>query len=208
MKSPKACPTAETILAYAAGALAPDAAGRVEEHMNTGCDSCKGRLDDVERLRRLSAGADLSEVPEWVSRRAAAIPGGALPLSYLNGALVHDTFRDPLPLGARSAASDARHMLYSAGEFDLNVRVTPSGAGRVRVVGQALAPEGGEPLPSGQTEVVLAGDGVGMVALPLDDFGGFAFDDVPEGTYELTVAAPTYRFVVPNLAAYSHREAL
>jgi len=200
------CPTQETLLAFVAGALPPAARARIEEHMNTGCQSCDRRLEEVVELRRLSTEALLADVPPWISRRASGIPGGA-ELAVLFAACVHDTFRDPLPLGVRAAPSDARHMLFSAGEFDLNVRITPVGPGRVRVVGQALAPDdGGDCLPVGGTEVVLAGDGVGMVARPLDDFGAFAFEDLPEGDYELTVAAPSYRFVVPRLAAFSHRE--
>lgn len=174
--------------------------------MNTGCTSCRERIDGVEELRRLATSGLLADVPDWISRRASAIPEGDDALAYVLAALVHDTFRDPLPLGARAAPADARHMLFSAGEFDLSVRITAARDGFVRLVGQALAPEDGEPLPSGRTEVVLVGDGVGMMARPLDDLGAFAFDDVPEGDYELTVAAPAYRFVVPRLVAIARRE--
>lgn len=91
-------------------------------------------------------------------------------------------------LGERSAAgSTARQMLFDSGENAIDLRVTAVDAGfdiRGQILGGGF--EGGE---------VLLGDMVSAI----DDLGGFRFEAIAFGTYDLTVRKGSSEILVEGL---------
>jgi hypothetical protein len=199
-----ACPEYEALMAYAAGeGEGPDAAG-VVSHVASGCAACRADLDAIEALRRLSSAADSAPAPPpWVLNRAARIPTNRLAASriYRVASLVFDTLRDPTPAGARSAARGSRQMLFSEGDVDLDVRVTPAGEGRARVAGQVLPAEERGAGAFATFDVTLVHPDRGAVTVRSNDLGEFAFDAVAEGDYSLLVEVDGETLLVESLPA-------
>ena len=187
------CPPNETLVAFAASDLEPAERERVEAHLGAGCEACARELAAIGELRRLASPELLADAPPWLVERAARIPreerSGAL-ASLLGRVadLVFDTFRDPLPKGARRAAVGSRQVLYRALDYNVDIRVTPLGAGRVRVAGQVL-PGPSRPIEAvANLEIALAKGGKVTALCSTNELGEFAFDQVEEeGGYTLYI---------------------
>ena len=97
-------------------------------------------------------------------------------------------------LGLRDAPSDVRHMLFTANDRDVDVRIAPQAEG-FALTGQHLGPDAG-----GHVELSWVAGGT-PVTLPLDaalnDMGEFRFDSVAPGTYLLTVRIGGDEIVLP-----------
>jgi hypothetical protein len=93
--------------------------------------------------------------------------------------------------GVRSGQSAARQMLYSAGDNDLDLRVTPSGEAWV-VSGQVLGSEcaGGQVRLQSETDETAA---------PLNELCEFTLPPVPSGSYTLRVRFKDMEVEVPDL---------
>jgi anti-sigma factor RsiW len=200
------CPHHETLIAYAAADLEPAERERVEAHLATGCAACERELETVAALRRIARSDALEDPPAGVLARAERVPEEARErgLGALAGrlaALVFDTLRDPLPLGARSSATHVRQMLYRAADYDIDVRVTPADGGRVRISGQVLpGPERSLDAAAG-VEVALVGPELPVALVDTNELGEFDFGPQPEGDYTLSIEAPEERLVVDDLPA-------
>ena len=196
------CPHNEFLLAFAAGDLEPAARERLEAHLAAGCPACERELAAVAHLRRLAAPDALELPPAGVLARAQRIPDAARqsPVAVLAGrlaALVFDTVRDPLPQGARTAAARSRQLLYRALDYDIDVRVTAAGAGRVRVTGQVLPGPDREIDAVSGVEVAIFGPL--SLARTTNELGEFDFGQLEEGDYTLSVEADEERLLVEPL---------
>jgi hypothetical protein len=199
------CPPHEELIAYAAGDLAPTERDRLAGHLDGGCAACAREIEAVAELRRIAADA-LVDPPAAVLARARRIPEAsrARSLGALAGkvaALVFDTVRDPLPLGARASAVHARQMLFRALDYDIDVRVAPAGADRVRVSGQILpGPE--RPLDAvAGIEIALSAEDAPSAVAETNELGEFDFGPRDEGDYTLAVEAREERLLVASLPA-------
>lgn len=102
----------------------------------------------------------------------------------------------PLALGLRALPSQVRHLLFSAEERDVDLRIVPEAEG-FALSGQHLGPDG-----QGQVELtwVAGGDGpAARRAAALNDRGEFRLEDVREGTYVLTVRIGDDEIVLPPI---------
>jgi hypothetical protein len=198
------CPQTENLIAYAAAELEPAERERVEAHLAGGCEACGGALAGVAELRRIARSGAIENPPASVLARAQRVPaeartGGLAALAGKVATLVFDTLHDPLPSGARSGAAEGRQMLYRALDYDIDVRIVLSGAGRVRVSGQVL-PGPGRPLDAASgLEVAL--DGPQRALGTTNELGEFDFGPRQEGDYTLSVEAAEERLIVKDLSA-------
>jgi hypothetical protein len=102
----------------------------------------------------------------------------------------------PLALGLRAVPSQVRHLLFSADERDVDLRIAPEAEG-FALRGQHLGPEG-----QGQVEltwVAGAGGPSAQRAAALNDRGEFRLEGVHEGTYVLTVRIGDDEIVLPPI---------
>ena len=97
-------------------------------------------------------------------------------------------------LGLRNAPSDVRHMLFTANDRNVDLRIAPQAEG-FALSGQHLGPDAG-----GHVELSWVAGG-SPVPSPLDralnDMGEFRFDGVTPGTYLLTVRIGGDEIVLP-----------
>jgi hypothetical protein len=195
-----ACPSYETLIAYVADDLPNVAGDAVERHLAAGCGDC-GYAADQARATRVLAEALSSAPREWVAR-AARIPRDMVAgiAREIVAVLACDTFRSPSAAGTRSARShDARQILFRAGDFDVDLRVAPSGADRVRLSGQLFySGDGDADERTTGAALLLTGRGAALERRT-GALGEFSFESVPDGDYDLTIDAGTARLLVESV---------
>jgi anti-sigma factor RsiW len=185
----------------AEGRLSAAESAEESAHLS-GCQRCAG---EAERLGRLAAlmRADTSEdaPPELLAgvvrmfrahRPAAAEPGL---LRRLVAALTFDSTRLQPAFGVRSGQpAPARQLLFSAGDFDVDLRLAQGVEGWT-VSGQVLGPCGG-----GEVEAI-ADDGSTAARARLNDLCEFTLlPPVAGGTYTLRLRLDGTEIEIPELS--------
>ena len=105
--------------------------------------------------------------------------------------------RPPVALGMRAAASDIRHLLFSAMGRDIDLRISPA-ADHFALTGQILGPD-----ESGVVELATqSGEGIELPdarVASLGALGDFHLDGVRGGTYRLTLRMGSDEIVLPPI---------
>jgi hypothetical protein len=161
-------------------------------------------FDLLQLVRR--AIKELPDAPLALRRAAIELWPVALPTSPLTtaaramvrriaAALTFDSWAVPaLAYGMRSLRAPTRHLLYSAMGRDIDLRVSPSREG-FAMEGQILGPD-----EAGTVELVMRGaDAPAARVAQLDALGEFRLDDVPSGTYVLTLSVGSDDIVLPPI---------
>jgi hypothetical protein len=165
-------------------------------------------LNDDEFVQLVQRAVALPEAPPalvraavdlWPGRHGATIMEvAAATVRLVSAVLSFDSWARPaVALGLRGAATDTRHLLFSAKGRDVDLRITPA-SDRYALTGQILGPD-----ETGLVELSTHGaDGVkapGARVVSLDDFGEFRLDDVNVGIYCLTVRVGGDEIVLPPI---------
>lgn len=200
-----ACPAEDILIAFAANDLDEIERHDIGRHIQ-GCSDCLAELSAIESIRKIACACVLEDPPPWAVAKAATIPseGRSSSLNGLIGRvanLLFDTFRDPLPQGARASVAQGRQMLYHVLDYDIDVRVLPSGATTLRVAGQVLpGPDRAIESASG-LEVILSRPG-SMTLKTTNELGEFSFEAVAEGEWTLQIEAAEDRLIVERLPVF------
>ena len=125
----------------------------MEAHISSGCESCRRTMEFMKQLAAVTRAEAAYRPPEYAVHNAKAIcalqePEKVCILPRIVGRLVYDSFREPLPAGLRARHRLARHTLYQAGNYSLDLRLEhEQGTSKVTMVGQIADRENpGKPL--------------------------------------------------------------
>jgi len=114
----------------------------MEAHISAGCKKCRRTMQFMRKLAVVTAGETVYRPPDYAVHNAKAIyalqePEEVCVLPRIIGRLVYDSFREPLLAGLRSRHGLARHALYEAGGYSVDLRLEyEQGASKVTLVGQ------------------------------------------------------------------------
>jgi hypothetical protein len=166
----------------------------MEMHLSTGCQPCQ-RVVDV--MRGVADAAQLESgyvPPDYAIRMAKAIypPHGPekSTLAKLVARLVFDSFGEPVPAGVRSQDRPARHALFEAENFCLDLQLEPEqGSGRVILVGQ-IANREEQPTNLAHVPVWLRGQRALVASTRSNRFGEFHLAYEPTRNLRLCVDVP------------------
>lgn len=123
----------------------------------------------------------------WPASGAADVARAAWRL--VSAVLTFDSWAQPATaLGMRGSAAAPRHLLYTAEGRDIDLRVLP-GASGYTLSGQVLGPDA-----EGELELQPRG-----ARAALDELGGFRFEGVARGVYQLTLRVGGDRIELPAL---------
>lgn len=176
--------------------LSAEERDQLQRHL-TSCAHCRQELTQIERLFGLLQSDTTVDPPPAVINRAVRIfrpPQAEVTpplLQRIVAALQFDSLQLAPAMGLRSGAGTPRQLLFSAGDYDLDLRLTPHQDAWL-LSGQIL----GEEIAAGQ--VVLQGATVGVQA-PLLAPGEFVLPPVPKGDYTLVVQMTDYEIAVDAL---------
>jgi hypothetical protein len=167
--------------------LPPEQQAQAQDHI-AACQQCLSTLARVRQVVGLMHDYDAEDAPEDVISRAvpllrqrhAAASGTqesarpSLPQRII-AALRFDGLQQPAP-ALRAGRPGMRQMLFDAGQYDVDVRIAPSGSAWV-VSGQVLGPHsGGQVELRGPADAVQAG---------LSELSRFRLPPIPAGRYTL-----------------------
>jgi hypothetical protein len=136
--------TEEDWFDFARQQAAPAVRARLEQHLEKGCSRC---TQTVRLWRAVLDVADQEAAyrpPEGVLRQLKADfalrrPKGLLERVAERAALVFDSFRQPQPVGVRTAGTAPRQLLYKAGRYAIRLRLeSGADAQRLSIVGQLV----------------------------------------------------------------------
>lgn len=106
-------------------------------HLSSGCERCQTVVRGLHAVASAAVREALYEPPANVLRRAQAIFPVREPEMSVFAKLIYDNFHDPLPAGLRGQGRLARHALYEAGDFFLDLLLEHDAvSGTVTLVGQ------------------------------------------------------------------------
>lgn len=193
--------TFERLADEAEGRLAAGEAREVREHLR-GCAQCSGRAARLGRVTSLMRADNSEDAParaldaalRMLRARRADEPARGL-ISRIVAALTFDSRALTPALGVRSGqAASARQLLFSAGDFDVDLRLAPGGDGWT-VSGQVLGPCVG-----GSVEMSVAGEAFDATArAALDESCEFTLPTVLEGVYALRLNLSDTEVEIPEL---------
>lgn len=200
MRTDSQHPTFEMLADMVEGRLDAAPERETRAHIDA-CPRCAASASTIERIVTLMR-ADTSEdaprdlvfnaVRLFDSRRAEEARTGRL--RRLVASLTFDSLAPAQAFGVRSAqSSTARQMIFSAGEVEVDLRLSEGGAGWT-VAGQIL----------GECEearaALLAEGGREVASAELNDLCEFALPPVPAGHYTLLLNAGGAEIEIPGLS--------
>ena len=146
-------------LGFVRGSLTSNEKWLIERHLTVGCGECSAVHAFWAKVRDFVAReADYEPNPTDVRLVTAAF-AGEKPRVSISGwttlaRLISDSFRDPAPAGFRSALMQARHIVFSAGQWTISLRMKNEVGDQVFLAGQITRPDSDRWEP-GQMEVTL-----------------------------------------------------
>jgi hypothetical protein len=126
---------------YARGLVEDGVRAAMDTHLASGCRRCGRTVDVLRNVAQMAQGESSYEPPAQAIRNARAIYALNRPeqdsLPKAVARLIHDSFRTPLPAGLRAGNRVARHALFEAGNYSLDVQLEHRPAsGVVTLIGQ------------------------------------------------------------------------
>ena len=170
-----------------------DSAARaaMDKHLSSGCARCERIVNVLRGVDSTARGEAGYEPPEHAIHCAHAIYSLSRPekigFPRLIARLVHDSIREPLPAGMRAQDSPARHALYEAGSYCLDLQVEQQlASGLVTLIGQLA--DRSEPAANSADVPVWLMERKSVVASTLcNPFGEFQLEYAPARDLRLYV---------------------
>jgi hypothetical protein len=164
-------------------------------------------LTDDEFAHLVQRAVALPDVPPALQRAAIDLWPGLQPttmknvaqatLRFIAATLSFDSWAGPsVAFGMRSASSDTRHLLFSAAGRDIDLRISPA-AGHFALTGQILGPDEAGVIELTQPNVTAPVFDARVAQL--DTMGEFRLDNVPGGTYQMTLRMGGDEIVLPPI---------
>lgn len=166
------------------------------------------RLSDDDFVHLVQRAVALPDVPPQLAQMAIRCWERATPatlssvaragLRYVSAALSFDSWaHPPVAFGMRAAASDTRHLLFSAKGRDVDLRISAV-ADQFALTGQILGPD----LSADIELVAQPGSSTQSPAVrvtSLNAMGEFRLDNVSRGTYVMTLITAGEAIVLPPI---------
>jgi hypothetical protein len=181
----------EKLAALAEGGLAEDERAESLKHVSR-CNRCEAKLAGLASLMALMR----KDVAEDAPRPLIASAIGLFrpreqKVRRLSAILRFDSLQMSPAYGVRSARAGARQILYSAGDYDIDLRVVPQDEAWV-ISGQVF----GEDCMGGRIELEGA---TGMSQSALNNQCEFTLPPVPSGSYNFRLCLSDAQVEIPQL---------
>lgn len=199
------CPSFERLVDHLDKRLEEAESSEVAAHLAGGCATCTETAGWYQRVRLIAANDDTIAPPSWVFKRALRIiekqrnlPALIERIGQSIASLVFDSFSGPVLAGVRSTETADRQLLYRAGEYSVDLQITPSENSRADLIGQVLQ-EGAsfESVSRLKLDILMSGQVVESTVT--DEMGEFRISGMKQGVYDLRVELPEGSITVPDV---------
>jgi len=128
---------------FARGAVEGRQKGAMQSHLDTGCKQCEGLVGMWKKVHQMAQREAAYEPPQAALRTVKAMYAihgkPSLASQPRLATLLFDSFSAPLQAGVRSAATDARQLLFGSGDHRIDLRLEPQvDSDKVALMGQLL----------------------------------------------------------------------
>ena len=178
--------------------LAPAEEAQLQQHLAT-CSRCREELAEIAQVINLMRLDKAVDPPPAVTARALRLfqPRIAEPtrslLQRIVASLQFDSLHLSPAMGLRASTAAPRQLLFTAGDYDVDLRVTPAAATSTWALsGQVL---GGEQVGG---HVELQSHATHATA-PLSPLNEFVLPSVPAGHYTLVVHLPDREIAIESV---------
>lgn len=199
------CPGFERLIDFLDDRLDEAEASRMAAHLSTNCNTCVETRNWYLQVKSIAASDDSSAPPAWVFKRAVRIfetghkPRLAARVGQAIASLVFDSFARPALAGVRSTETANRQLLYSAGDYTVDLQVASAEHARADLMGQVLMEgEAAFDAVSG-LKLDIARGGKVVFSVKTDGMGEFKFSGLEYGVYDLRVELPEGSITIPDL---------
>lgn len=176
----------------------------MQRHLEIGCKSCQGALDLWSKVRKAGA-AEVAYQPPAASvhlaKSAFAEARGASSSSQAARFIevLFDSFRQPALVGARSARTGIRQMLYRADPYQVDIQIEAKpGENRLMVTGQLLNVSRPDVVES-EVQVMLSNRRGSVTCTMTNQFGEFEGEIDNSEDVEISFPCPGQKPVVISL---------
>lgn len=199
------CPGFERLIDYLDNKLAEAERADVAAHLASGCVACGETRDWYANVRLATSTDDSVAPPPWVFKRAVRIfdaaqrPRLAERIGQAIASLVFDSFARPALAGVRSSETANRQLLYRAGDYSIDLQISPSEETSAGLIGQVLR-EGEanfESVSGLKLEIVRGKNSV--YSAMTDEMGEFKVSGVEHGVYDLRIELSEGNITIPDL---------
>lgn len=176
----------------------------MQAHLDSGCASCRRRVQLLESAWAASRQETLNEPPAWAVERAKAIFPSAAPRTAsewigLVGELCFDSWMTPAAAGFRSGGGGPRQLRYRAADLEVELQFEQlPGQRLLQVVGQISAAAGEKPIAGAAVHWLTPGN---PGSTECNEFGEFQFEiravsivslrfDLPDRMQSIELAIP------------------
>jgi hypothetical protein len=134
----------EDCVDYARGVAPPELTVALQRHLDSGCQKCLKSLvmwQTILEIAREEAGASPPKGAVWAAEAYYGMyrPWESKSRRPTLAELVFDSFRQPIPAGARSSVSFGRQLLYKSEELDVDIHMRfQEDSSRILLAGQIL----------------------------------------------------------------------
>lgn len=180
----------------AEGTLAPDERNDVMAHASS-CSRCSARIAQLEGVITTMRADHSQDAPRdliqyatglFENRSAADKPSLA---QRILAVLSFDSFQSAPAFAVRGGQPQTRQLLYSAGDYDLDLRIAQSGQ-TWKLSGQLLGAE----CAGGSIEIKSE---AAIAQAALNDQCEFVFSEIPSGSYDLHLSLSNLEIDIPPL---------
>jgi hypothetical protein len=199
------CPGFERLIDFLDDRLDEAEAARMADHLSTNCNTCDESRDWYLKIKTIAASDDSIAPPSWVFKRAVRIfetarrPRLAARVGQAIASLVFDSLARPALAGVRSTETANRQLLYSAGDYTVDLQVAVAEHARADLIGQVLM-EGEATFDSvSGLKLDIARGGNVVFSVTTDEMGEFKFSGLEYGVYDLRVELSEGSITVPDL---------
>jgi hypothetical protein len=136
-----------TWLGFVQGTLTRDERWLLEQHLNVGCSECStshafwSRLADLI-AREANYKPDASDIRVATAAFTGENREAHMPKTTL-AQLIFDSFRNSAPAGFRSALMQARHAVFSGGQWTISLRIKDEVGDKVSLAGHITKADSG-----------------------------------------------------------------
>lgn len=164
--------------------------GSLNAHIEQ-CADCGRQLDEWRTIHSRLGRPHLASAPVGLLRLADSIFEPVQSpiregIRKVVASLVFDSFVQPAFAGIRGAA-EGRQVVLRAEDFDVHVKISGD-PGQQHMIGQIFARHESRFIDNAQLQLLKDGERVGVTVV--DQFGGFQFEEVPQGTLSLQIDLP------------------
>lgn len=179
------------------GRLSVEQETEITQHLSA-CGDCSAESAKLANFFAYASPDETYTVPQAVTarllniyQRRPATAEAPAKRSILSGLLVFDDWA--MALNERYSGIDSRQLLYRVGEYDIDLRIDFAGE---------ICSLAGQVLPEFPNAEITISTGEYTYSSKLNEFGEFAFETVPQGIYDITIASATDELVLETVALH------